>query len=37
MWIVLPFDFSQSIVVVSVGRFDPIDSFIHHEVYVGAS
>ena len=35
--IVLPFNFRQSIIVVAVGRFDPVDSFIHHEVYVRAS
>jgi hypothetical protein len=35
--IVLPLNFRQSIIVVPVCRFDPIESFIHHEVYVGAS
>ena len=35
--IVLPLNLRQSIVVVAVGRFDPVDSFFHHEIYVGAS
>ena len=35
--IVLPLNFRQSIVVVAVGRFNPVDSFFHHEIYVSAS
>ncbi len=37
IWIVFPLNFHQAIVIVPVGRFDPVDSFLHHEVYVGAA
>jgi hypothetical protein len=31
IWIVLPFNLRQPIVVVSIGRFDAFDAFFHHE------
>src|SRR5208282_639012 len=36
IWIVLPLNFHKAIVIISVGCFDPVDSLVHHEVYVGA-
>ena len=35
--IVFSFNFHETIVIVPVGRFDTIDSFIHHKVYIGAA
>jgi hypothetical protein len=35
--IVFSLNFHQPIVIVSVGRFDPIDSFVHHKVHAGAA
>jgi hypothetical protein len=35
--IVFPLDGHQSIIIVSVGRSDPINAFFHHEVHVRAA
>src|SRR5260370_2279474 len=37
IWIVFLLNFQEAIVVVSVSRFDSIDSFVHHEVNIGAA
>lgn len=36
-WIVLSLNFQEPVVVIPVGRLDPVDPLIHHEIYVSAS
>jgi hypothetical protein len=36
-WIVFALNFYEAIIVLAVGGFDSIGSFVHHEVHIGAA
>jgi hypothetical protein len=36
-WIVFALDLYQSVVVVAVGGFESIESFVHHEIHISTS
>lgn len=36
-WIELSLDFEEPVIVIPVGRLDPVHPLIHHEIYVSAS
>ncbi len=37
LWIVLSLNFYKPIVIISVSRFDTVESLVHHEVYISTA